>query len=268
MAVLTQGARLGVQETDPVELHRWRDEGEVQAVIRAAYQQVFGNEYLMNSQRLSSAESLLRRGEITVRDFVRVLAKSEVYREKFLYPNAQVRFIELNYKHLLGRAPYDADEIAYHVDLYNSEGYEAEIDAYIDSVEYQESFGDNIVPYYRGFQTTRGQKTVGFNRMFGLYRGVASSDRAQNRTKGRLDWEVSRNLPSAIVPPDGNKALAGTDTGDRAGRYRIQYVQNASPAAARVRQACRDTIVPYDRLSSELQRLARRGSKVVRISLA
>ncbi|MEG4591673.1 phycobilisome rod-core linker polypeptide [Microcoleus sp. F6_B6] len=97
--------------------------------------------------------------------------------EKVFYPNSQTRLIELNYKHLLGRAPYDESEIAFHVDLYNAEGYEAEINSYIDSVEYEENFGKSVVPYYRGFATQRVQKTVGFNRMFQLYRGFASSDR-------------------------------------------------------------------------------------------
>ena len=112
-----------------------------------------------------------------MKDFVRSIAHSETYRKKFFYPNSQTRLIELNYKHLLGRAPYDESEIAFHVDLYNAEGYEAEINSYIDSVEYQENFGESVVPYYCGFATQRGEKTVGFNRMFQLYRGFASSDR-------------------------------------------------------------------------------------------
>jgi hypothetical protein len=58
----------------------------------------------------------------------------------------------------LGRAPYDESEIAFHVDLYNAEGYEAEINSYIDSVEYQENFGESIVPYYRGFATQKVKK--------------------------------------------------------------------------------------------------------------
>lgn len=85
----------------------------------------------------------------------------------------------MNYKHFLGRAPYDESEIAYHVDLYNSQGYEADINSYIDSVEYQQSFGDSIVPYYRGFQTVVGQKTVGFPHFFQLYRGYANSDKPE-----------------------------------------------------------------------------------------
>lgn len=36
----------------------WRQE-DAKAVIRAAYSQVLGNEYLMSSERLTNAESLL-----------------------------------------------------------------------------------------------------------------------------------------------------------------------------------------------------------------
>ena len=74
----------------------------------------------MQSQRLTSAESLLKTGNISVRDFIRALALSPLYREKFFDGVYQVRFIELNYKHLLGRAPYDESEIAHHVDLYQN----------------------------------------------------------------------------------------------------------------------------------------------------
>ena len=95
-------------------------------------------------------------------DFVRAVAKSELYKTKFLYNNFQTIVIELNLKHLLGRAPYDESEVIYHLDLYQNQGFEADIDDYIDSAEYDENFGENIVPYYRGFNTQTQQKTVGF----------------------------------------------------------------------------------------------------------
>jgi len=84
----------------------------------------------MSSERLISLESLLRNRSISVKDFVRAIAQSELYRKKFFHSNPQNRFIELNYKHLLGRAPYDQAEIAFHTDLYNQQGYEAEINSY------------------------------------------------------------------------------------------------------------------------------------------
>jgi phycocyanin-associated rod linker protein len=169
MAVTTAAGRLGVSPYDDsmrVELRPNWSEDDVEAVIRAAYRQVFGNQYIMASERNTSAESLLRRGEISVRDFVRALALSDLYRDKFFLSGPQNRFIELNYKHLLGRAPYGQDEIAFHTDLYNTDGYAAEINSYIDSQEYRDKFGDHVVPSYCGHLTQRSQKTVGFSRFF------------------------------------------------------------------------------------------------------
>lgn len=61
--------------SDPVEMRSNATENDLQIVIRAAYRQVLGNPHLMESQRLTSAESLLRNGDITVREFVRQVAK-------------------------------------------------------------------------------------------------------------------------------------------------------------------------------------------------
>ena len=68
---------------EPVELWQDATEDDLQLVIRAAYRQVLGNVHLMESQRLDSAESLLRNGDITVRNFVRMVAQSELYKSLF-----------------------------------------------------------------------------------------------------------------------------------------------------------------------------------------
>ena len=271
MAGLQEAGRLGIrpfEETSVTELRPNWSESDAQVAIRAAYRQVLGNEHLMKSERLVSAESLLVQRQITVRDFVRAIALSELYREKFFYSNFQTRVIELNYKHLLGRAPYDEAEIAYHVDLYSSQGYEAEINSYIDSLEYQQSFGDNIVPYYRDLETRRpGQRTVGFSRILQLYRGYANSDRAQGRKQGRLTWEVAKNIASPVDSPS-SATLAGSAGGNRGDLYRVRYLQAASPNSAVVRTGSAETVVPYDQLSSKLQQLSRAGRKVVSVTNA
>jgi len=69
--------------TAPVELRSNRTEDNIQAVITAAYRQVFGNEHLTQAERLTSVESLLRTGSINVREFIRALAQSEAYRQRF-----------------------------------------------------------------------------------------------------------------------------------------------------------------------------------------
>jgi phycocyanin-associated rod linker protein len=279
MAGLATASRLGIEAfsgSEPIELRADFTEEALQVVIRAAYRQVLGNDHLMASERLISAESLLRQGEITVRDFVRALAQSELYRDKFFHSNPQVRFIELNYKHLLGRAPYDESEIAFHVDLYNTQGYEADIESYLDSAEYRESFGDWIVPYYRGFATQRGQKTVGFNRMFRLYRGYANSDRSQfGRNRSRLTQEVARNLampiqfPAAIAggaTPSFSSALVGNVGGDRDQLFCIRVVQRGTPNSPQVRLSNAEYLVSYEQMSTTLQKINRMGGRIASIT--
>lgn len=253
----------------PVELRPNGTEGDIQAVIGAAYRQVFGNDHLMQAERLSTAESLLRQGHLTVRDFVRALAMSELYRQKFFYSTQHVRFIELNYKHLLGRPPLDEAEIAYHVNLYVNEGYEAEINSYIDSQEYQENFGDAIVPYYQGFQTLPGHRTIGFNRMFQIYRGYASSDRTQGTSKqARLTQELARNMATPVRTSTLGRELTGATGGDRGQLYRIRVSQAASGRTTQIRRGIREYVVAYDQLSSTLQRLNQRGNQILGVTLA
>jgi phycocyanin-associated rod linker protein len=269
MAGLQEAGRLGLNpfdETAPVELRSNRSEGDVRAVIAAAYRQVLGNEHLMENERLVSAESLLAGGDISVRDFVRAIANSELYREKFLYPNFHMRFIELNYKHFLGRAPYDQSEVSYHLDLFISKGYEAEIDSYLSSPEYQNSFGDNVVPYHRDFQVDHpGQRAVGFGRLLQLYRGYANSDRAQGQKQPRLTWEVARNMATPIHSPSAG-AMSGGLGGDRGSVYRLRVLRAASPKTPVVRQVTTEVLVPYDQLTTKLQQLNRGGNRVINVT--
>lgn len=288
MPITTAASRLGTEAFTEfgaarVELRLNASKEDIEAVIRAVYKQVLGNDYLMASERLKSAESLLRDGNLTVREFVRSVAKSELYKTKFFYNNFQTRFIELNYKHLLGRAPYDESEVSYHNDLYHNQGFDVEIDSYIDSTEYQTSFGDNVVPYYRGFETQTGQKTVGFNRMFRLYRGFANSDNAQVEGKNpRLARELATNGASTIIGPSGSNEnwsfRASNDVapqknlgnavgvGDRV--YRIEITGIRNPGYPSVRRSSTALFVPYERLSEKMQQILRQGGKIVSITPA
>ncbi|MEA5619729.1 phycobilisome linker polypeptide [Cronbergia sp. UHCC 0137] len=284
MAITTAAARLGTEpfsEARRVEMRPNASREEVESVIRAVYRQVLGNDYILASDRLISAESLLRDGNLTVREFVRSVAKSELYKEKFFYNSFQTRLIELNYKHLLGRAPYDESEVTYHLDLYINEGYDAEIDSYIDSMEYQNSFGDNVAPYYRGFDTQPGQNIAGFNRMFRLYRGYANSDTSQvEGTKSRLARELAGNKSSSIVGPSGSndnwgfrasadnapKQNLGNAVGQSDRVYRVEVTGIRNPGYPSVRRSSTAFIVPYERLSDKIQQIHRQGGKIVSIT--
>lgn len=270
--------RLGISATvvEKVELRRNWGEDELQQVFRAAYEHVFGRERVYLGGLFKSAESLLRDGKISVRQFVQMLATSEFYKERFFYKNPQVRFIELNYKHLLGRAPYDQSEISYHVDLYASKGYDAEIESYLYSPEYDSAFGDNVVPYYRGFKSIPGMKTVGFNRLFSIYRGNGNSDNAQyGGKKSRLEMRVAMNLSNSVMAPrlslNSGSGSTGATLHSSAIRgdnrvYLVEVVAGGVGTKVAVRRSRQVYSVPYEQLSSKFQEIHKRGGKIVSVT--
>lgn len=263
--------QLGIEpfnSTSPVELRSNASEGDVQAVIMAAYRQVLGNEHVMQSERLVGAESLLRNGSLSVREFVRTIALSELYRQKFFYNNYHIRCVELNCKHLLGRAPLNQAEIISHLDRYIEQGYEADINSYIDSDEYVSNFGEWIVPYHKGFGTPLGQSTIGFNRLFQLYRGYASSDRATGQTKGCLTQELAMNIASPLRPSTLGGELVGVHGGSRNQLFRVRVMQAGSDRTTQIRRGISEYLVPYEQLSPTMQRMSQRGSRIVAITPA
>ena len=145
------------------------------ALIRAVYQQVLGQQHLMNSERLSGAESLFRNGYLSVRELVRTVAQSGLYRSKFFEHCNAYRFIELNHKHLLGRAPHNREEMLHHFTILQEQGYEAEINSYLDSAEYQQRFGENTVPYLHGWGYSSGHEGRQFSWLMQLARGAGAS---------------------------------------------------------------------------------------------
>lgn len=122
---------------------------EVQDLIWAAYRQVFSEHETLKSHRQVQLESQLKNRLITVRDFIRGLAKSEVFWNLVVETNSNYRVVEICLKRLLGRAPYNKDEeIAWSIKVATL-GWGGFVDALIDSEEYRTNFGDNTVPYQR-----------------------------------------------------------------------------------------------------------------------
>lgn len=250
---------LWIDAMEAIELRPNATEEDLQAIIRATYRQIFGNAHIMDSQRLVAAESQLRNGDITVRGFVRALAQSDLYRSLFFDTSSPYRFIELNCKHLLGRAPHDQREIADHVQRYNKQGYEADIDSYINSEEYLENFGENTVPYYRSNQTQSGIKNVGFNRTFTLVRGFAANDFDK---QAKLIGDVAGNLPTKITFPGGGSG-SYSNTGKR---FRITAFKGKS--GSRMTRSTTTFEVGYDQLSQNIQNIHKSGGKILIVTEA
>ena len=260
MGNLAMSATLGLDafETEPLGLRTNYTEDDLQVVIRGVYKQVLGNEHVMESQRLTSAESLLRNGDITVKEFVRLVAQSSLYRDLFFHSSSQYRFIELNFKHLLGRAPQDQSEISAHVKIYNEGGYKAEINSYLDSDEYTRNFGADVVPYPRSIRSQVGIKNEGFNRMFSLLRGSATSDRSNS---SNLISSIAANLATPIRPlTKGNSGSYDNISK----RFVIEYTFYTGD----VRLNCsskRQRTTSYAQMNGIVRSIHRTGGKIVKI---
>ncbi|PXF48746.1 Phycobilisome 27.9 kDa linker polypeptide, phycoerythrin-associated, rod [Gracilariopsis chorda] len=168
-------------------------------VCYMVWKQVFGNAYVMESERAEAyvAESMYRAGQITLREFVRGVALSGTYRRRFFECCGPYRAVELNFKHLLGRGPNSQKELSEHVQRIANEGFEAEINSYIDSEEYDHAFGDDFVPYMR-FKGTY-QTADEFNRMCTLASFPGTTDKSLT---GRAR-QIGTENPNHVLSLDG-----------------------------------------------------------------
>lgn len=122
---------------------------EIDTLIKAAYRQVFSEHETLKANRQPQLESQLKNNSITVRDFMRGLAKSERFYELVVSVNNNYRLVDICLKRLLGRAAYNKEEeIAWSIKTATL-GFHGFVDALIDSEEYNEEFGDYTVPFQR-----------------------------------------------------------------------------------------------------------------------
>jgi hypothetical protein len=270
-------------------------------IIRAVYQQVLGNQYIMNSERLNGLESLFRNGDLSVREFVRQVAKSGLYKQKFFENCNPYRFIELNFKHLLGRAPQNKAEMLHHFTILQEQGCDAEIDSYIDSPEYQDRFGQDTVPFIHGWDYSKGQEGRQFSWLMQLARGAAASVKGDAAgVQSRLNKVVHINRAIAVNPPSSGPAffrssvgsgsydtdlgrgvaVFNSDRSDRVGGLPVMAGSRSTQVgSARLvtllvtgiadNSYCRsgETVmrVPYARMNEALQRIGRLGGRVVEV---
>ena len=235
-----------------VELFKARSDTELQDVVTATYRQVLGNAHVNSFERCKKAESQLCNGNITVREFVMAVGLSETYRNLFFTRNSQYRFIELNFKHFLGRSPRNQEEIAEHVLIYNTHGYDAEILSYIDSEEYSNAFGENNAPSPQ-VDSSQFQSNRDYLLTLNLNRGRASSDRAPVMAQVR---QLAGNLPAKANPP----RIANNQYDNRITRYEVTYDLPGNSATNRC--AAQAIQVQFANLSRQLRSIQRRGGRV------
>ncbi|MFQ4145549.1 phycobilisome rod-core linker polypeptide [Chlorogloeopsis sp. ULAP02] len=141
-----------VPSEDTPTIYRLTDaisDSDIDAIIWAAYRQIFSEHLILENYRQSFLESQLRNRAINIRDFIRGLGKSEVYREEVAKTNSNYRLVDISFKRFLGRATYNKDEQITWSIVIATKGLHGFIDALVDSEEYRQNFGDDIVPFQR-----------------------------------------------------------------------------------------------------------------------
>jgi len=125
------------------------DLGSIQALIWASYRQIFSEHVILESNRQTFLESQFKNQQVSVRDLIRGLGKSETFYRLVVEPNSNYRIVDICLKRFLGRKPYnEAEKIAWSIAIANT-GIGGLIDSLVDSEEYFQNFGENTVPYQR-----------------------------------------------------------------------------------------------------------------------
>ena len=181
------------------------DTSHAAEVIQQTYRQVFGNRHMMELDINNSIEALFMNGDITVQGMVTALAESETYKKLYLEPNSPYRFVELNFKHLLGRPPRDQTEVMEHVRLLQDEGYEAEIASYTYSEEYLVAFGVDQVPHNRANSTMVGGNSL--PRFYAAGYCYVYASPAARLARYSVEWPTFRTASSGPAQPPASYSL-------------------------------------------------------------
>jgi hypothetical protein len=134
----------------PMIVNRYSTPAERQTALRQIYFQVLERQpYAYEHQHLAKAEKDFLSDKIGVRRFLKELGHSQVYLDSFYHNSSNMKFLELCFKHFLGRAPIDQDEIKLYCNILMHKGVAQLITALLDSEEYRKAFGCFTVPHPR-----------------------------------------------------------------------------------------------------------------------
>ena len=279
--------RFSEESEAPLELLPGDEDAKKEQIICAVYKQVLGNAYVMESERQLVAESQFKLGEISVREFVRRIAKSDLYRSRLFETCARYRYIELAFRHLMGRAPIDFQEMRDHSERLDAKGYDADIDSFLDCDDYQNAFGEWIVPYQRGWKTESCTTLQEFTWSFQLLRGNSSSSLKGDLAgiSSKLGGAAYQNRPLAVVPPSSSETSGwsfrpsrnlqdaptrlGVGAGEEGMTYRVEvtgYSANNVRRISRYVRSNRVYYVPFNKLSEQFIRIHREGGKIASIT--
>nr|YP_009391817.1 phycobilisome rod-core linker polypeptide [Acrosorium ciliolatum]ARW59961.1 phycobilisome rod-core linker polypeptide [Acrosorium ciliolatum] len=179
---------------------------EMDQIIWAAYRQIFSEHQTLYSNKELFLESQLRFNQIKIKDFIKGLLLSNSFRYLNYDVNNNYRFVEICIQRVLGRDIYNEREKLAFAVIIGSKGIEVFINLLLNSDDYLENFGDNVVPYQRRriiVQRNKGEipfnlKTPRLNNNFLYKQGMP-----------QLLWSgpIHRFRPQEQKPKAGDPAL-------------------------------------------------------------
>ena len=123
-------------------------ESSTQGVINAVYVQILGNAGYAG-ERNKVEEIKLENGDISLREFVRQVARSDAFRRRYWSGLYITKAIEVMHRRILGRPTFGRWEIDSYFDTAARRGFYGVVDQLINSREYNDCFGEDTVPYER-----------------------------------------------------------------------------------------------------------------------
>nr|QUE29651.1 ApcE [Erythrotrichia foliiformis] len=204
---------------------------EKNSIIQAAYRQVFERDINKAYGILfSDLESQLKNGQISTKEFIRAIGKSEIYRKQFYEPFVNSRVVELAFKHFLGRGPSSLEEFQKYFGILSNKGLNGLIDNIINGKEYSDYFGEETVPYFRDLgedpQECRNwgvqinlfnysapfRKVPQFITLFSDYTQKLPDQHPYGRGNDPLSIQFGAIFPNDTVNPKSRPAFFGKDT--------------------------------------------------------
>jgi phycobilisome core-membrane linker protein len=172
-------------------------ESSTQAVIRAVYAQVLGNSGYAG-ERNTVEEIKLENGDISLREFIRQVARSDAFRRRYWSGLYICKAIEVMHRRLLGRPTFGRWEIDAYFDTAARKGFYGVVDALINSPEYTSTFGEDTVPYERFITPT----DLNTRRVPALRRQLDTSAIADLSLKPRPDVPAPQQIrtPGSVTP--------------------------------------------------------------------
>jgi phycobilisome rod-core linker protein len=194
---------------------------DMDGLISAAYRQIYNEQQMLSYHRQGALESQLRSGQITVKEFIQGLVTSDSFRRLNYDSNNNYRFVEMCVQRVLGRNVYsNREKLAWSIVL-ATKGLQGFAQDLVNSNEYEEAFGNDIVPYQRRRilpQRAKGEVTFAHTARYGTdYRdklprpnmqalgGVGFTGPAMSPTR----WDWQRNTPKELVQAGKILTLSG-----------------------------------------------------------